>query len=99
LANSIKDDGMLNGTGIDIQSEGDAPGGPKSLAALASGSVDVAGVAAPAAHRPGYGLARHAFYNAHDIKFWLAVPVREGKLKPEDIATNTYNANAQPGHN
>jgi ABC-type nitrate/sulfonate/bicarbonate transport system substrate-binding protein len=49
----------------------------------------------------GYGLAQHALYKDHDIKFWLDVLVREGKLKPgqfspEDIATNKYNANAQP---
>jgi ABC-type nitrate/sulfonate/bicarbonate transport system substrate-binding protein len=55
---------------------------------------------AGAAYWPGYGLPRHALYKDHDIKFWLAVLVREGKLKPgqfspEDIATNKYNANAQ----
>jgi hypothetical protein len=48
----------------------------------------------------GYGLPRHALYTDHDVKFWLDVLVREGKLKPgqlgpEDIATNKYNANAQ----
>ena len=55
---------------------------------------------AGAAYWPGYGLPRHALYKDHDIKFWLDVLVREGKLKPgqfspEDIATNKYNANAQ----
>ena len=55
---------------------------------------------AGAASWPGYGLSQHALYNDHDIKFWLDVLVREGKLKPgqfspEDIATNKYNANAQ----
>jgi ABC-type nitrate/sulfonate/bicarbonate transport system substrate-binding protein len=55
---------------------------------------------AAATYWPGYGLRRHALYNDHDIKFWLDVLVREGKLKPgqfspEDIATNKYNANAQ----
>jgi len=55
---------------------------------------------AAAAHWPGYGLRQHALYNDHDIKFWLDVLVREGKLKPgqfspEDIATNKYNGNAQ----
>jgi len=48
----------------------------------------------------GYGLRRHALYKDHDIKFWLDVLVREGRLKagqlaPEDIATNKYNENAQ----
>jgi ABC-type nitrate/sulfonate/bicarbonate transport system substrate-binding protein len=48
----------------------------------------------------GYGLRRHALYKDHDVKFWLDVLVREGRLKasqltPEDIATNKYNANAQ----
>jgi hypothetical protein len=47
----------------------------------------------------GYGLPRHALYRDHDIKFWLDVLVREGKLKPgqfspEDIATNKYNSDA-----
>jgi ABC-type nitrate/sulfonate/bicarbonate transport system substrate-binding protein len=55
---------------------------------------------AAAAYWPGSGLPRHALYRDHDIKFWLDVLVREGKLKPgqfspEDIATNKYNANAQ----
>jgi ABC-type nitrate/sulfonate/bicarbonate transport system substrate-binding protein len=55
---------------------------------------------AAAAYWPGYGLLQHARYKDHDIKFWLDVLVREGKLKPgqlspEDIATNKYNRNAQ----
>jgi ABC-type nitrate/sulfonate/bicarbonate transport system substrate-binding protein len=55
---------------------------------------------AGAAKWPGYGLRRHALFTDHDVKFWLDVLVREGKLKPdqlgpEDIATNKYNANAQ----
>ena len=56
--------------------------------------------AAGAATWPGYGLPRHALYRDHDTKFWLDVLVREGKiadgrLSPEDIATNKYNAYAQ----
>lgn len=55
---------------------------------------------AAAASWQGYGLSQHALYKDHDIKFWLDVLVREGKLKPDelslaDIATNKYNANAQ----
>jgi ABC-type nitrate/sulfonate/bicarbonate transport system substrate-binding protein len=47
----------------------------------------------------GYGLPQHALYEDHDMKFWLDVLVREGKVKPgqldpEDIATNKYNAYA-----
>jgi ABC-type nitrate/sulfonate/bicarbonate transport system substrate-binding protein len=45
IANAL---GFLKATDIRIQPEGDSPGGPKSLAALASGSVDVVGVATPA---------------------------------------------------
>jgi len=60
---------------------------------------DDPGVAA-AAYWPGYGISQHALYKDHDIKFWLDVLVREGKLKPgqfspEDIATNEYNGFAQ----
>jgi len=49
----------------------------------------------------GYGLPQHALYRDHDVKFWLDVLVREGKLRPnqfdpEDIATNKYNDTAQP---
>jgi len=40
--------GFFKEKGIRIQSEGDSPGGPESLAALASGSIDVAGAATPA---------------------------------------------------
>jgi ABC-type nitrate/sulfonate/bicarbonate transport system substrate-binding protein len=59
---------------------------------------------AAAVYWQGYGLPRHALYKDHDIKFWLDVMVREGKLKPgqfspEDIATNKYNAYAQRGQN
>jgi ABC-type nitrate/sulfonate/bicarbonate transport system substrate-binding protein len=55
---------------------------------------------AGATYWAGYGLPRHALFKDHDIKFWLDVLVREGKLKPgqfspEDIATNKYNASAQ----
>lgn len=56
---------------------------------------------AAAAVWSGYGLPQHALYRDHDVKFWLDVLVREGKLKPneftpEDIATNKYNDIAQP---
>ncbi len=40
--------GFFKGKGIRFESEGDSPGGPESLAALASGSIDVAGAATPA---------------------------------------------------
>ena len=55
---------------------------------------------AAAVYWQGFGLPRHALYKDHDIKFWLDVMVREGKLKPdqfspEDIATNKFNASAQ----
>ena len=40
--------GFFEGTGIRFESEGDLPGGPQALAALASGSVDVVGAATPA---------------------------------------------------
>ena len=40
--------GFFKGKGIRFESEGDSPGGPQSLAALASGSIDVAGAATPA---------------------------------------------------
>jgi ABC-type nitrate/sulfonate/bicarbonate transport system substrate-binding protein len=40
--------GFFKGKGIRFKSEGDSPGGPESLAALASGSIDVAGAATPA---------------------------------------------------
>jgi len=40
--------GFFRGTGIRFESEGDSQGGPQALAALASGSVDVAGAATPA---------------------------------------------------
>lgn len=48
----------------------------------------------------GYGLQKHALYKDHDIKFWLDVMEREGKLKSgqfssEDIATNRYNDNTR----
>jgi ABC-type nitrate/sulfonate/bicarbonate transport system substrate-binding protein len=61
---------------------------------------DNAAAEAAAAYWPGYGLSQHSLYKDHDIKFWLDVLVREGKLKPgqftpEDIATNKYNTNAQ----
>ena len=53
-----------------------------------------------AAYWAGFGLPPHALYKQHDIKFWLDVLVREGRLKAgqfstEDIATNKYNASAQ----
>lgn len=55
---------------------------------------------AAAAQWVSFGLPRHALYKEHDVQFWLDVLVREGRLKagqfrPEDIATNKYNANAQ----
>jgi ABC-type nitrate/sulfonate/bicarbonate transport system substrate-binding protein len=55
---------------------------------------------AAAAAWSGYGLPQHALYRDHDVKFWLDVLVREGKIKPgqldpEDIATNKYNAHAE----
>ena len=40
--------GFFKGKGIRFESEGDSPGGPQALAALASGSIDVAGAATPA---------------------------------------------------
>jgi ABC-type nitrate/sulfonate/bicarbonate transport system substrate-binding protein len=40
--------GFFKDKGIRFESEGDSPGGPESLAALASGTVDVAGAATPA---------------------------------------------------
>jgi ABC-type nitrate/sulfonate/bicarbonate transport system substrate-binding protein len=40
--------GFFKDKGIRFESEGDSPGGPQSLAALASGSIDVAGAATPA---------------------------------------------------
>jgi ABC-type nitrate/sulfonate/bicarbonate transport system substrate-binding protein len=40
--------GFLKEKGIRLEAEGDSPGGPESLAALASGSVDIAGAATPA---------------------------------------------------
>src|SRR3984885_12064461 len=40
--------GFFEGKGIRFESEGDSGGGPQALAALASGSVDVAGAATPA---------------------------------------------------
>jgi ABC-type nitrate/sulfonate/bicarbonate transport system substrate-binding protein len=40
--------GFFNEKGIRLESEGDSPGGPESLAALASGAIDVAGAATPA---------------------------------------------------
>ena len=45
LANTL---GFLKGKGIRLETQGYSPGGPKSLAALASGSIDLAGVATPA---------------------------------------------------
>lgn len=50
----------------------------------------------------GYGLPQHALYKDRDVKFWLDVLVREGKVKPgqldpDDIATNKYNAYAGGG--
>jgi ABC-type nitrate/sulfonate/bicarbonate transport system substrate-binding protein len=41
--------GFLKGKTIRLKSEGYSPGGPQSQAALASGKIDVAGVATPAA--------------------------------------------------
>jgi ABC-type nitrate/sulfonate/bicarbonate transport system substrate-binding protein len=71
----------------------------KLVAQILKKRGDDAGAAA-AAYWPGYGISQHALYKDHDMKFWLDVLVREGKLKPgqfspEDIATNKYNANAQ----
>ena len=40
--------GFLKEKGIRLEAKGDSPGGPESLAALASGSVDIAGAATPA---------------------------------------------------
>ena len=40
--------GFFKEKGIRLESAGDSPGGPQSLAALASGSIDVAGAATPA---------------------------------------------------
>jgi ABC-type nitrate/sulfonate/bicarbonate transport system substrate-binding protein len=40
--------GFFKGKGIRFEAEGDSPGGPQALAALASGSIDVAGAATPA---------------------------------------------------
>jgi ABC-type nitrate/sulfonate/bicarbonate transport system substrate-binding protein len=40
--------GWLKGTDIRLEQEGDSPGGPESLAALASGKIDIAGAATPA---------------------------------------------------
>jgi ABC-type nitrate/sulfonate/bicarbonate transport system substrate-binding protein len=72
----------------------------KLVAQILKKRGDNPAAAAAAAYWPGYGLPQHALYKDNDIKFWLDVLVREGKLKPgqfspEDIATNKYNANAQ----
>jgi ABC-type nitrate/sulfonate/bicarbonate transport system substrate-binding protein len=72
----------------------------KLVAQILKKRGDIPAAAAAATYWPGYGISQHALYKDHDIKFWLDVLVREGKLKlgqfsPEDIATNKYNANAQ----
>jgi ABC-type nitrate/sulfonate/bicarbonate transport system substrate-binding protein len=40
--------GFINSKSIRLESEGDSPGGPESLAALAAGKIDIAGAATPA---------------------------------------------------
>lgn len=76
----------------------------KLVAQILKKRGDNRAAAAAATYWPGYGLPRHALYQDHDIRFWLDVLTREGKLKPgqfkpEDIATNKYNAYAQRAQN
>ena len=94
--------GFFNGTGIRLEAEGDSPGGPESLAALAAGKIDVAGAATPAMINaiavgakilcvmPRAGVSRDV-----NSKFFVldGSPIKvAADLKGKSIAVNTLGA-------
>jgi ABC-type nitrate/sulfonate/bicarbonate transport system substrate-binding protein len=94
--------GFLKGKGIRLESEGYSPGGPKSLAALRSGAIDVAGAATPAiinAIADGDKILcimpRAGVTKAVNSKFFVldSSPIKAAKdLKDKSIAVNTFGA-------
>jgi ABC-type nitrate/sulfonate/bicarbonate transport system substrate-binding protein len=94
--------GFLKEEGIRIQSEGDSPGGPQSLAALGSGSVDAVGVATPAVINAIAGgakilciMPRAGINKDVNSKFFVLddSSIKAAKdLKVKSIAVNTLGA-------
>jgi len=94
--------GLLEGTGVRLKLEGYSPGGPKSLAALNSGAVDVAGAATPAiinAIADGAGILcvipRAGVTKDVNSKFFVLAdsPIsRAEDLKGRSIAVNALGA-------
>jgi ABC-type nitrate/sulfonate/bicarbonate transport system substrate-binding protein len=94
--------GFLKGKSIRLESEGYSPGGPTSLAALASGSIDVAGVATPAIINAIAGgakilciMPRAGVNKDVNSKFFVldSSPIKTAKdLKDKSIAVNTLGA-------
>ncbi len=94
--------GFFKDKGIRIQSAGDSEGSPQSLAALASGSVDVAGVATPAVINAIAGgakilcvLPRAGINKDGNSKFLVldSSPIKAAQdLKGKSIAVNTLGA-------
>jgi len=94
--------GYFRGKGIRLESEGDSPGGPESLAALVSGSIDVAGAATPAMINAIAGgakilciMPRAGVSKDANSKFFVleSSPIRTAMdLKGKSIAVNTLGA-------
>ena len=94
--------GFFKGKGIRVESKGDSPGGPESLAALASGSIDVAGTATPAIiNAIGGGakilciMPRAGVSKDVNSKFFVldSSSIKAAKdLKDKSIAVNTLGA-------
>jgi ABC-type nitrate/sulfonate/bicarbonate transport system substrate-binding protein len=94
--------GFLKGEGIRLELEGYSPGGPKSLAALASGAIDVAGAATPAIIDAIAGgakilciMPRAGVTKDVNSKFFVlgGSPIRLAKdLRGKSIAVNTFGA-------
>jgi ABC-type nitrate/sulfonate/bicarbonate transport system substrate-binding protein len=94
--------GFFKEKGIRLESEGDSPGGPQSLAALASGSIVVAGAATPAMINAIAGGAkilcvtpRAGVSKEVNSKFFVldSSSIKAAKdLKDKSIAVNTLGA-------
>ncbi len=94
--------GFFKEKGIRIQSEGASAGGPQTLAALASGSIDVAGAATPAVINVIAGgakilciMPRAGINKDVNSKFFVldSSPIKAAKdIKDKSITVNTLGA-------
>jgi ABC-type nitrate/sulfonate/bicarbonate transport system substrate-binding protein len=94
--------GFLKEKGIRLESEGDSPGAPESLAALASSSADLAGIATPAVINAIAGgaeilciMPRLGINKDVNSKFFVldSSSIKAAKdLKDKSIAVNTVGA-------